>query len=121
MYVSKHLAEKYSYRNIVYEKIPEKIFTYKNYETLKLIKNDFETKYIHNNYFKNKILVFYDTQIKGFLPENINSLLNYLNKTNNEYVNCNDYRIFSANDDKYYNIKQNLFSKNELLDKKYWI
>ena len=121
MYVSKHLAEKYSYRNIVYEKIPEKIFTYKNYETLKLIKNDFETKYIHNNYFKNKILVFYDTLIKGFLPENINSLLNYLNKTNNEYVNCNDYRIFSANDDKYYNIKQNLFSKNELLDKKYWI
>jgi hypothetical protein len=122
MYSSKKLAEIYSYSNVIYKTIPKKMFSNEEYELFKTRKRKFENKYIYNTIFKNNIvMVLYDELIKGNIPNNINKIINKLNKTNIEYVDCFDYATFSSNDEKYYNIKQNLFSKDEIMNENNWV
>ena len=122
MYSSKKLAEIYSYSNVIYKTIPEKMFSNEEYELFKTRKREFENKYIYNTIFKNNIvMVLYDELIKGNIANNINKIINKLNKTNIEYVDCFDYATFSSNDEKYYNIKQNLFSKDEIMNETNWV
>jgi len=121
IYTSKKLADIYSYSNTIYESIPEKFFKYSEVALLNLRKNHFENLYVNNdNYFDNKYFTNYLQLTSGSIATNINFILNNLNKTTIQYVDCDDYKVFLLNDNKYFNIKQNCFLVNEFLGKKYW-
>ena len=74
-----------------------------------------------------KILVTeaqYENLINGDKITNINKILNTINKTNIEYINILDNKIFNSNIpnycNKYNSETQNLLDINKLTDSLYW-
>jgi len=119
VYISKKLAEEYGYSNTLYEYPEKKIFS--NYELCmtKLNAIEFENIYLKNLDYTT---ITYESIIheNNNMLNDINTLLNTVNKTNIQYVNIIEKNIFEAHKKDYINIKQNVLDINILNNEKYW-